>query len=154
MRSRPDLEAAIEAVLADGTTDHWVTVLEAAGVPCGPVYDYGQMFSDPQVVHRGMVQHATDAELGDVPHIRTPIRIGDDIRVRTVAPKLGQHNAEVFGSAGVDAAELRALKEKGVVCDGTGRGAPVQTALSTPTTARARSAKRRDRKSTRLNSRH
>src|SRR3546814_15107756 len=92
---------SIEAVLADGTTDHWVTVLEAAGVPCGPVYDYGQMFSDPQVVHRGMVQHATDAELGDVPHIRTPIRIGDDIRVRTVAPQLGQHNAEVveIGSA-------------------------------------------------------
>src|SRR3546814_12919825 len=63
MKNRPALEAAIEAVLADGTTDHWVTVLEAAGVPCGPVYDYGQMFSDPQVVHRGMVQHATD-EIG------------------------------------------------------------------------------------------
>src|SRR3546814_4020531 len=37
MKNRPALEAAIEAVLADGTTDHWVTVLEAAGVPCGPV---------------------------------------------------------------------------------------------------------------------
>src|SRR3546814_16653524 len=115
MKNRPALEAAIEAVLADGTTDHWVTVLEAAGVPCGPVYDYGQMFSDPQVVHRGMVQHATDAELGDVPHIRPPIRIGDDIRVRPVPPKLGEHNVEVFGSARVDAADLPALTGTGVV---------------------------------------
>jgi len=48
----------------------------AAGVPCGPVYTYAQMFADPQVRHRGLVQYANDPELGDVPHIRTPIRIG------------------------------------------------------------------------------
>ena len=115
MKNRPALDAAIEAVLADGTTDHWVSVLEAAGVPCGPVYNYEQMFSDPQVVHRGMVQHARDAELGEVPHIRTPIRMGDEIKVRTVAPKLGQHNEAVFGAIGVGEADLRALKEKGVI---------------------------------------
>jgi crotonobetainyl-CoA:carnitine CoA-transferase CaiB-like acyl-CoA transferase len=30
------------------TTEHWVEVLEAACVPCGPVYNYAQMFADPQ----------------------------------------------------------------------------------------------------------
>ena len=63
-----------------------VGVLEAAGVPCGPVYGYGQMFADPQVRHRGLVQYASDAELGEVPHLRTPIKIGDSVRVRNVAP--------------------------------------------------------------------
>ncbi len=115
MANRPALEAEMEAVLAGGSTEHWVEVLEGAGVPCGPVYDYGQMFADPQVVHRQMVQHASDPELGEVPHIRTPIRMDDDIRVRTVAPKLGEHNAAVFGAVGVSDAELRALREKGVV---------------------------------------
>ena len=61
---------------------------------CGPVYDYRQMFADPRVRHRGLVQYASDPELGEVPHIRTPIKIGEDVRVRTVTPKLGQHNAE------------------------------------------------------------
>jgi crotonobetainyl-CoA:carnitine CoA-transferase CaiB-like acyl-CoA transferase len=105
----------MEAVLTTDATDHWVEVLEAAGVPCGPVYNYAQMFADPQVRHRGLVQCTTDAELGEVPHIRIPIKIGDSIRVRTVAPKLGQHNPEVFGRLGVTEAELKALRAKGVV---------------------------------------
>src|SRR5207248_473187 len=77
MQHRPALEAEMEAVFTTDTTGHWVAVLEAAGVPCGPVYNYRQMFADPQVEHRGLIQHASDPELGEVPHIRTPIRIGD-----------------------------------------------------------------------------
>ena len=38
---------------------------------------------------------------GEVPHVRTPIRIGEGVQVRNVAPKLGQHNAEIFGWLGV-----------------------------------------------------
>ena len=90
-------------------------MLEAAGVPCGPVYDYAQMFADPQVRHRGLVQYASDPELGEVPHIRTPVRIGEGVRVRNVAPKLGQHNAEIFGRLGVSEAELRNCDAKGVL---------------------------------------
>ncbi len=115
MQNREALEAAMEAVLTTNTTDHWVSVLEAAGVPCGPVYGYAQMFADPQVRHRGLVQYATDPELGDVPHIRTPIKIGADIRVRTVAPKLGQHNAEIFGRLGVTGPEMGALQAKNIL---------------------------------------
>jgi crotonobetainyl-CoA:carnitine CoA-transferase CaiB-like acyl-CoA transferase len=115
MENRVALEAAMEAVLTTDTTDHWVAVLEAAGVPCGPVYNYAQMFADPQVRHRELVQYATDAELGEVPHIRTPIKIDDSIRVRLVAPRLGQHNAEIFGCLGVTEAELKALRARGVV---------------------------------------
>src|SRR6266566_2821990 len=106
MQNRAALKAEMEAVFATGTTEHWVGVLEAAGVPCGPVYNYAQMFADPQVKHRGMVQYADDAELGEVPHIRTPMKIGDSVRVRAVAPKLGQHNAEIFGRLGLNAAKL------------------------------------------------
>jgi crotonobetainyl-CoA:carnitine CoA-transferase CaiB-like acyl-CoA transferase len=112
MRNRTALEAEMEAVLTTKTTDQWVEVLEAAGVPCGPVYNYAQMFADPQVRHRGLVQYASDPELGEVPHIRTPIKIGDSVRVRTVAPKLGQHNAEIFGRLGVTEAEMQGLRTK------------------------------------------
>jgi crotonobetainyl-CoA:carnitine CoA-transferase CaiB-like acyl-CoA transferase len=115
MQNRTALEAAIEAVLTTATTDHWVEVLEAAGVPCGPVYNYAQLFADPQVRHRGLIQYASDPELGEVPHIRTPIRIGEGVRVRTAAPKLGQHNAEIFGRLGVSAAEINQLCAKGVM---------------------------------------
>ena len=97
----------MNAVLTTNTTDHWVEVLETAGAPCGPVYDYGQMFSDPQVRHRGLVQFASDPKLGEVPHIRTPVRIGEGVRVRNVAPKLGHHNEKICGRLGTSEAELR-----------------------------------------------
>jgi crotonobetainyl-CoA:carnitine CoA-transferase CaiB-like acyl-CoA transferase len=115
MANRDALEDVMNAVLTTKTTDDWVEVLDAAGVPCGPVYDYAQMFADPQVRHRGLVQYASDAELGEVPHIRTPIKIGEGVRVRNVAAKLGQHNAEIFGRLGVREAEIKELRAKGVL---------------------------------------
>jgi len=111
MANREALEDVMNAVLTTKTTNDCVEVLEAAGVPCGPVYDYAQMFADPQVRHRGVVQYASDAELGEVPHIRTPVKIGEGVRVRNVAPKLGQHNAEIFGRLGVSEAEKTAARQ-------------------------------------------
>jgi crotonobetainyl-CoA:carnitine CoA-transferase CaiB-like acyl-CoA transferase len=115
MQNRAALEAEMEAALTTETSEHWVEVLEAAGVPCGPVYNYRQMFADPQVRHRGLIQCAVDPELGEVPHIRTPVKIGESVRVRTIAPKLGQHNAEIFGRLGVSEAEINQLCAKGVM---------------------------------------
>src|ERR1700738_990345 len=115
MQNRAALEAEIEAVLTTATSDHWVEVLEAAGVPCGPVYNYAQLFADPQVRHRALIQHASDPELGEVPHIRTPIKIGEGVRVRTVAPRLGQHNPEIFGRLGVSEGEMEKLRGKDVL---------------------------------------
>jgi CoA:oxalate CoA-transferase len=115
MANRDALEAVMNAVLTTKTTKDWVEVLEAAGVPCGPVYDYTQMFADPQVRHRGLVQYASDTELGEVPHTRTPVKIGEGVRVRTVAPKLGQHNAKIFSRLGMTKAEVRELQARGIL---------------------------------------
>lgn len=115
MAHRPELEAMLETILKTNTTAHWTEVLDEAGVPCGPVSNYAQLFNDPQVKHREMVVYADDDELGRVPHVRTPIKMGDKIAVRTVAPKLGEHNAEVLARVGVDEAELARLKAKGVI---------------------------------------
>jgi crotonobetainyl-CoA:carnitine CoA-transferase CaiB-like acyl-CoA transferase len=115
MENRAALEDVVEAVLATETAERWVEVPEAAGVPCGPVYDYAQMFADSEVLHRGLVQYASDPELGEVPHIRTPIKIGDSVRVRTVALKLGQRNVEIFGRLGVSEKAITELRTKGVL---------------------------------------
>jgi len=61
------------------------------------------------------VQYANDAELGEVPHIRTPVKIGEGVWVRTVAPKLGQHNAEIFGGLGLNEAAMRDLRARRVL---------------------------------------
>ena len=57
----------------------------------------------------------SDPELGEIPHIRIPIKIGESVPVRTVAPKLGQQNAEIFRHLGLTDAEMHRLRERGVL---------------------------------------
>ena len=115
MTNRQALEGVIEDALVQATTEHWITLLEDAKVPCGPVNDYAQLFNDPQVLHREMVEHASDDELGEVPHIRMPIKMPSGVHVRFTAPKLGEHNGQVFGALGVDASTLQGLRDDGVI---------------------------------------
>jgi formyl-CoA transferase len=115
-KNRFALEKEIVAVLATAPTAHWTKVLDDAGVPCGPVYNYEQLFSDPQVKHREMVVHADDAELGRVPHIRTPIRMSRSaVAVRRTAPRLGQHTDEILAGLGYAPAQVAELRRERVV---------------------------------------
>jgi crotonobetainyl-CoA:carnitine CoA-transferase CaiB-like acyl-CoA transferase len=115
-KNRFALEKEIVAVLVTAPTAHWTKVLDDAGVPCGPVYTYEQLFSDPQVKHREMVVHADDAELGRVPHIRTPIRMSAAaVAVRRTAPRLGQHTDEILAGLGYAPAQVAELRRERVI---------------------------------------
>jgi len=116
LRNRSALEKEMEAVLVTRPSSHWIAMLEEAGVPCGPVNTYGQLFEDPQVRHRELVVYSEDPELGRVPHIRIPIRMSETaVAVRAVAPKLGEHNADVLSSLGYSDAEIRDFAREGVI---------------------------------------
>jgi crotonobetainyl-CoA:carnitine CoA-transferase CaiB-like acyl-CoA transferase len=116
LQHREALEKEMEAVLTTGPTARWVAVLDAAGVPCGPVSTYAQLFADPQVRHLQMVVHAADPELGRVPHLRLPVRLSDGaIAVRTVAPRLGEHTEEVLGRLGYGPEQIAALRREGAI---------------------------------------
>jgi crotonobetainyl-CoA:carnitine CoA-transferase CaiB-like acyl-CoA transferase len=116
MANREALEKEMEAVLAAGGTAEWVAVLDRAGVPCGPVNDYARLFADPQVRHLGMVVHASDPDLGEVPHVRIPVRLSEGrVAVRTVAPKLGEHTEAVLGAVGYTPEEIAALRRQGAI---------------------------------------
>jgi len=116
MRNRPALEAELSAVLMTASSAHWTKVLDDAGVPCGPVYTYAELFADPQVQNRELVVFADDAELGHVPHIRTPVRMSaSDVGVRATAPKLGQHTDQILAGLGYASGDIAALRRDRVI---------------------------------------
>ncbi len=116
MRNRAALEGELAAVLATAPSGRWIKALDDAGVPCGPVYTYAELFADPQVQHRELVVYAEDAELGRVPHIRTPVRMSaSDIGVRATAPKLGEHTDELLAGLGYAPADIAALRRERVI---------------------------------------
>jgi len=77
--------------------------LETAGIPAGPINDLDQVFSDPQVIHRGMKLELENpaAKGGKSPGIRTPIVLdGAPMASDRPAPRLGQHTAEILREIG------------------------------------------------------
>jgi formyl-CoA transferase len=72
--NRAELNEIVRERLAQRTTAEWVEVLNAAGVPCGPVYSMDEVFADEQVRHLGM------AGLNGL--VRSPITMGDEVTVR------------------------------------------------------------------------
>ena len=114
MANRNALETVMNALLTTKTTNDWVEVLEAAGVPCGPVYDYAQTFAHPQCATAGSCNTRATRNWARC-CTSAPLRIGEGVRVRAVAPKLGQDNAEIFGRLGVMEAEIKEPRAEGVL---------------------------------------
>jgi crotonobetainyl-CoA:carnitine CoA-transferase CaiB-like acyl-CoA transferase len=77
--------------------------LEAVGVPAGPINDLAQVFSDPQVIHRGMRVEPPSAAAkgGKIPGVRTPIVLdGAPMAAERPSPRLGEHTAEILREIG------------------------------------------------------
>jgi crotonobetainyl-CoA:carnitine CoA-transferase CaiB-like acyl-CoA transferase len=113
-----ELERDIESVLTHNTTAHWVERLDAAGIPGGPVFGYEQALNDPHVLARKMVHDIDHPIIGPMKTLGLPIKSSGALgSIRTPAPWLGQHSAELLGQLGYDNEAIEALFTQGAVFD-------------------------------------
>ena len=84
------LVAELEAVFATGTSEHWLGLLRAAGVPCGPVNSVAQALTDPHTVERGMVVETEHPHFGTVRQVASPLRVGSSERRYRRGPRRGE----------------------------------------------------------------
>jgi crotonobetainyl-CoA:carnitine CoA-transferase CaiB-like acyl-CoA transferase len=110
--NRDALNTAIEAVTVTRPTAAWVDALNAAGVPCGPIYTIDQMFDDPQVRHLGIAQDVPNDDGRDIRLVGQPMTLSrTPSRMAVRPPDVAEHTDEVlreFGFSGHEIAELRA----------------------------------------------
>jgi formyl-CoA transferase len=110
-RNRHALRAALETSLKTKTAAHWVKALSALGVPTGPVLSVGDILSEPQVRDRELL-----ASYGDLELLAAPVIIdGTRPKAATAPPELGQDNARIYASLGVDEDALANLQAEGVI---------------------------------------
>jgi crotonobetainyl-CoA:carnitine CoA-transferase CaiB-like acyl-CoA transferase/enoyl-CoA hydratase/carnithine racemase len=98
MDRQEELAAALEAVLVTRDTGEWVTALLDAGVPAGPILDYGQVLGgDPHALARGMIQEVEHPTAGLVKVLGSPMKLSSTpTTIRRPPPLLGQHTEEVL----------------------------------------------------------
>jgi crotonobetainyl-CoA:carnitine CoA-transferase CaiB-like acyl-CoA transferase len=109
--NRRMLADRIEAITIAQPRSHWLELLDANDIPCGPINNYAQVFADQQVVAREMAVDTDHPTLGRLKTLGSPIKMGatpPDVSRR--APRLGEHTDEVLTEAGLTADEISVLR--------------------------------------------
>jgi len=115
VENRAELTRLLAAVFRKRTKREWLDLLEAAGVPNGPINDVAQVFEEPQVKARGVrieLRHRAGARL---PLVASPMRFSaTPLEYRLAPPVLGEHTDEVLrgllSRSDAEIARLRAAK--------------------------------------------
>jgi crotonobetainyl-CoA:carnitine CoA-transferase CaiB-like acyl-CoA transferase len=116
VRNREALAARIESITVEQPRSHWLALLEANDIPCGPINDYAQVFADSQVRAREMIVEVDHPTLGRLRTLGSPLKMsGTPPDVRRRAPRLGEHTDVVLREAGFSDEEIAAMREVGAV---------------------------------------
>ena len=116
VRNRVELAELIERITVTRTCADWLERLETAGIPCGPIHDYAQVFADAQVLAREMAVNVEHPSLGALRTLGTPIKMSETpLDVRRRAPLLGEHTVEVLRAAGFADEEIATLRAAGAI---------------------------------------
>jgi formyl-CoA transferase len=117
VRNRDVLVPILAEMVKTKSRDEWINLLEAAGVPCGPINNLDDVYVNPQVAAREL--------RADLPHpcgapvklVKSPMKLsGTPVRCDMAPPTLGQHTEQVLEELlGHGEAEIAALRAKGIV---------------------------------------
>ncbi len=116
-KNRPALNERLREVMLKHTNDHWVEIMNKAGVPCGPINTIDKVFADPQVQHLGIAKPIDHPRYGAQTVVGQPIHMSRYAQPEKLGhtPEQGEHTEEVLASLGYDAAAIAELRSKGAV---------------------------------------
>lgn len=112
-----ELYTVLQPVFPSKTTAEWVEILEAAGIPCGPINSVDKVVADPQVLSRDMIVETHHPIAGTIQMAGVPIKMSATPgSVDKPAPLLGQHTAEILHELlGLTTEQIEGLRQRQVV---------------------------------------
>jgi len=114
--NRDEIMEVLMPVTRQKTSAEWINILNAASVPCGPIYTIDKTFADPQVQFLEMAQPVRSKALGDLTILGHPVGWnGQRNPLRSAAPELGEHNEEIFTALGFTKAEIEDLAKREII---------------------------------------
>jgi crotonobetainyl-CoA:carnitine CoA-transferase CaiB-like acyl-CoA transferase len=108
-----ELAADLQEILGTRTCDEWLTYLGQYDVLCAPVYNYAELFTDPQVQHNGIVVEQHHPSAGPIKVIGIPVKLSETPgEVGPAAPRLGEHTQEILQWLGYNAEHIERLRQQ------------------------------------------
>jgi formyl-CoA transferase/CoA:oxalate CoA-transferase len=113
---RSELIPILEALFQTKTTDEWVALLEAAGIPNSPVNTIANLVHDPQIAHRNMLVDVPHPTVQGLRAPATPMKLSDGpSSVRRHPPENGEHTEEILLEFGYSKEDIADLETSGAV---------------------------------------
>jgi crotonobetainyl-CoA:carnitine CoA-transferase CaiB-like acyl-CoA transferase len=118
-KNREALREKLNERLVARPAMEWTRDLIAAGIPAGPIYNLDQVFSDPHVIHNGLVEEVEHPIIGTLRQLSNPLRMGSMGKrtVRSHPPLLGEHSRAVLDTFGLSSSEIARLVNSGIVAE-------------------------------------
>ena len=115
--SYDSLRPFVASRLRERPRQHWIDALTKAGLPCGSVRNFDELFADPQLDAREMIAMVEHATIGPLKALGVPVKLSDTPgAVRTPPPALGQHtNAVLRHDLGLSAEAIADLRRQQVI---------------------------------------
>jgi CoA:oxalate CoA-transferase len=111
-----ELAKELQAILRTRRRDQWLHYLGEYDVLRAPVYNYAELFADPQVQHNHMLVEQNHATAGSIKVVGIPVKFGETPGdVGSAAPRLGEHTQDILHWLGYDAADINRLHQDEVV---------------------------------------
>lgn len=112
--------SSLREVFLTKTRDEWFEQLRHKDIPVSKVHDLDEVFSDPQVVHRGMVAVIDNPSFGKIRQVGNPLKLSETpVQIRTLAPLAGEHTDEIIQALGYAKGDIERLKREGVIKQAT-----------------------------------
>ncbi len=111
-----ELVAELDTTFSQKVRSDWLSILNEADIPCGPVNDYEAMSKEPQVIDNNYITSLEHPSLGELNVVGTPIHLSETPAFpRSCAPELGQHTEEVLLDFGYSWEDIESFKNAGVI---------------------------------------
>ena len=116
MKNRDKINAIIRDKIKEQPRDHWIEHLNKSGVPCGPIQDLDEVFTDPQILHQQMAVDVEHPGHGSVRMTGFPVKLSQTpCAFHRPAPKIGEHTKEILDDLGILDKQQEKLKKQGVI---------------------------------------
>jgi crotonobetainyl-CoA:carnitine CoA-transferase CaiB-like acyl-CoA transferase len=117
MTNRVELRAILEGELARHTSEEWIPLINAAGVPSSPVLDLAEALEHPVTSSLHMVESVEHSLLGSMKVLGQAVKVAGSEQgwLRSAPPLLGEHTDEILSELGRTPDQIEELRRLGVV---------------------------------------